>query len=52
MGLETVIGIVVSNTVLMLWERWLGKTKKVDANSTAELAEGLVVAGVKKVLGR
>ena len=52
MGIEAIIGIVVSNTVLILWERWLGKTEKVDANSTAELAEGLVVAGIKKLLKR
>ncbi len=47
MGLETVAAIVVSNVVLGIWEYFLGKTKKIDANSTAELAGNVVKKLIK-----
>ncbi len=48
MGLETIAAVVISNIVLGIWEAFLGKTKRIDANSTAELAGNVV----KKLLKR
>ncbi len=48
MGTETILAVIVSNTVLSLWEYFLGKTTKIDANSTAELASN----AIKKLLTR
>ena len=42
MGTETLIAVLVSNVVLGIWEYFLGKTKTINANSTAELAGSLV----------
>ena len=46
--METLAAMLVSNVVLSVWEYFLGKTKKVDANSTAELAGN----AIKKLLKR
>ncbi len=52
MGTETLVAVIVSNTVFSLWEFFLGKTKKIDANSTAELTGNIAVKLFKKIFKR
>ncbi len=47
MGIEALAAMVVSNIVLGVWEYFLGKTEKIDANSTAELCGNAVKKLIK-----
>ena len=44
MAIETIVTLVVA----LLWEQYLGTTKKIDANSTSQL----IVSIIKKIFKR
>lgn len=51
MGVEVIIGGLVSNIVILAWEHWLGKTTKVDANSTASFIKEMALKLYDKIRG-
>lgn len=46
---ETIITAIVSNIVIILWEKWLSNTDVIDENSTADFIAGLTVKLFNKI---
>lgn len=46
----TIVTAIVSAAITALWEHFLGKTEKIDKNSTVDLVSDIAIRAVNKAL--